>query len=83
MRIQPLPLLLLTLTIVLAACQTSADARKTGGALGRRIDRVWSSDRFMVLVGITEKDGMHVIYFRDRATNDPLLIAKFAPYKTD
>ena len=56
-------------------------AQKSGGALGRRIDRVWSTDRFMVVVGITLDDSRHVIYLRDRATNDPLLIAKFEPDK--
>ncbi len=54
-------------------------ARKSGGALGRRIDRVWSTERYMVLVGVTLDDSKHVVYFRDRATNDPLIVAKFEP----
>ncbi len=37
-----------------------AFAQKSGGALGRRIDRVWSSDRFTVLVGVTLDDSICV-----------------------
>ncbi len=61
--------------------KSSAGFAKTkGGALGNRIERVWSSSRHTVLVGVPLDDGLRVVYLRDRVTNDPLLIAKFSPH---
>lgn len=50
--------------------------RTKAGALGNRIERIWSSTRYMALVGILD-DGHHAVHLRDRLTNDPQVIAKF------
>ena len=54
-------------------------SRSTAGALDERIERSWSSERYTVMIAYTFSDRMHVVYLRDRITNDPLLIAKFPP----
>ena len=54
-------------------------SKKDGGALGPRLDRSWETDRYTIMIGRISKDGTSVVYFRDRLTNDPLLIVKFVP----
>ena len=53
----------------------------SGGALGDRVSRTWSTDRYTVVVGILKNEPLHVVYLRDRATNDPLVVAKFPQKK--
>jgi hypothetical protein len=52
-------------------------SKTKAGALGHRIERVWSSDRYMVLVGVMVDDGMHVVYLRDRTI--PFSWQSFSP----